>query len=354
MAGFRILSLNGGGIRGAFGVSLLSELEAELGRPLSEYFDLIAGTSTGAIIAAGLAAGRPAEEIEQFYQEHGREIFQPRERYRPRGWLRLVFPLVASVFQRRTGQTMDSLFRARYCPEALRHAFSLVFGNQTLADLTKTRVIIPSLNLSEGRTHVFRTPHLPGITNCGELPVVDVLRAATAAPTYFPHKMMPDGCAYCDGGLWAIAPAVLAVAEAMKIRQQCTGPHCEPAFDTSTIQLLSIGTGDFTFSLTPPGSDAGVLYWMTRVADVMGIAQMQGVHMPIEYILGDRYYSIDFQLPDSSWAMDGIEHIPDLIKLGRDAAREHRDRVLSMFCDGPKFEYVPYPTQDAPAQAQSA
>ena len=67
MARFQILSLIGGGIRGAFVTSYLKELEAKLGRPIAESFDLIAGTSTGGIIAAGLAAGMPAAEMHDFY-----------------------------------------------------------------------------------------------------------------------------------------------------------------------------------------------------------------------------------------------------------------------------------------------
>jgi len=111
---------------------------------------------------------------------------------------------------------------------------------------------------------------------------------------------MPDGDAYCDGALWAIDPAILAIAEAFKIRQHCTRTGCDPEYDTSTIRVLSIGAGSATYSLSPPGSDAGALYWAPRIAEVMTTSQVQGMQSPLEYLLGDRYQKINFDLPDNS------------------------------------------------------
>ncbi|WP_435020218.1 CBASS cGAMP-activated phospholipase [Tundrisphaera sp. TA3] len=339
---FRILTLNGGGIRGAFGVAFLARLEELIGSPIIGQFDLIAGTSTGAIIAAGLALGLPASELERFYREDGGDIFHPRDPYRARGLMRPIYPLASRVLRRRTGQGMDAFFRARYCPFRLRDALTRVFGETTLGDLGATRLIIPSVNLSLGRAHIFRTPHLPGAMDEAGLTVVDVLRAATAAPTYFPHQVMPDGHAYCDGGVWANAPAVVAVAEAMKIRQDCRRPGCDPAYDTASLRLLSIGTGRATYSLKPPGADAGLLYWAGRIADVMGISQMQGVQLPMEFVLGDRYRCVDFEIPDRSWSLDGVTHIPALMKLGREAAEAQAPEIADRFLFGPAAAYVPF------------
>lgn len=85
MERFQILSLIGGGIRGAFVTSYLKELEQKLGRPIAECLDLIAGTSTGGIIAAGLALGMSAEEMHQFYVDYGKQIFTPRPPYKAKG-----------------------------------------------------------------------------------------------------------------------------------------------------------------------------------------------------------------------------------------------------------------------------
>jgi len=93
---FRILSLDGGGIRGAFTAAFAAEIERHLGVPLADYFDLIAGTSTGAIIAAALALREPAEKIERFYRERGPEIFKRRTPAPVPAWKSPSFGLLTS------------------------------------------------------------------------------------------------------------------------------------------------------------------------------------------------------------------------------------------------------------------
>lgn len=331
MSEFRILSLDGGGIRGAFGAAFLGYLEKQLGRSVTEFFDLIAGTSTGAITAASLAYGMPAEGVVDFYNKHVSNIFHPREPHRPKGVVRMAFPAARRIMQRRTQAKFDDFFQSRYCPHALSHAFEDAFGDTTLGQLPKGPLVVPAVNLSSGCTHLFRTPHLVDYQDQQDFRIRDVLRAATAAPTYFPHMVMPDGEAYCDGGVWANNPGVLAVAEAIKIRTHCTEDSCVPAFDVSTIKLLSIGTGTSTYSLSPPGSDAGILYWAKYIADVMGFSQAQGTEIPLDYLLGDRYQIINFELPDASWTLDGIQHMDRLFELGRAEAKVQLDTLAEKF-----------------------
>ena len=331
MGHFRILSLSGGGIRGAFAAAVLSEFEKRLDAPIADYFDLIAGTSTGSITAASLAYGMQAQDVVEFYNKHVDNIFHPREPHRPKGLVRFAFPAARQILKRRTDGSFDDFFRSRYCPQALEYAFNDAFGDTTLGELPQGPLVVPSVNLTTGRTHLFRTPHLPEYYNEADVRVSDVLIAATAAPTYFPHKVMPDGNAYCDGGLWANNPGVLAVAEAIKIRRNCVGPLCDPAFDVSTISVLSIGTGSTTYSLSPPGSDAGILYWARYIADVMGFSQSQGAEIPLDYLLGPRYHQIEFELPDSSWTLDAIQHTPSLFKMGQARGQEEFDKVAARF-----------------------
>ena len=336
MAEFRILSLEGGGIRGAFGAAYLTEIEQRLGQSVTEHFDLIAGTSTGAITAASLANGMQAQAVVDFYRKHVGNIFHPREPHQPKGLLRLAFPAARRMMRNRTSSNFDDFFRSRYCPHALSHSFEDAFGDTTLGELSRGPLVVPSVNLTQGHTHVFRTPHLTEFEGERDLRVRDVLRAATAAPTYFPHKVMPDGDAYCDGGLWANNPGVLAVAEAIKIRRGCVGDRCDLATDVSKIYLLSIGTGLSTYSLSPPGSDAGILYWARYVADVMGFSQAQGTEIPLDYLLGDRYQMVNFEIPDASWTLDAIEHMERLFKLGRDQAAANFEDVAEKFFSNAK------------------
>ncbi|MDC0937183.1 CBASS cGAMP-activated phospholipase [Pirellulales bacterium] len=355
MAVFQILTFDGGGIRGAFGTALIETFEKKLGRPITDYFDLVAGTSTGAILGAGVAHGMSGKQLVDFYTQYGAEIFHPRETYKPKSWVKSIYPLVKYIFNKRTdGGKIDDFFRARFCPVALKHSFEEGFGDAQLGDLRKSRLLVSTVNLSKGQTYVFRTPHLPTAVEDRHLNIVDVLLAATAAPTYFPHKVMPDGDAYCDGALWAIDPAILAVAEAFRIRQYCSRPKCDPAYDTSTIRVLSIGTGNATYSLSPPGSDAGALYWAPRVADVMTTSQVQGLQSPLEYLLGDRYQKINFDLPDNTWTLDNTSRIPDLFETGRKVGENEFDRVAETFFIEAKLQdFVPF-THEAPTRRASA
>lgn len=122
---FRILSIDGGGIKGVFPAAFLAELERSTSTPIHRYFDLIAGTSTGGIIALALGLGLPAADIVRFYKEQGPAIFsRPR-----RPWTRI--------------------FRPKYASSTLRCSLASVFGDATLGD-SKVRLIVPSFSADNG------------------------------------------------------------------------------------------------------------------------------------------------------------------------------------------------------------
>ncbi len=319
MGRFQILSLIGGGIRGAFVTAFLDRLEQKHGRSIAESFDLIAGTSTGGIIAAGLALGKSAAEMHDFYVRYGAKIFTPRDKYKGKGVWRFLYPPANYFFKKKTGGNLDAAFRARFCPHALQTSFDEGFGDLTLGDANFTRLIIPSFNLTAGVPHVFRSSHLPKGVHDRDLKISDIVIAATAAPTYFPHRVV-DGQAFIDGGVWASDPSMLAFAEAMRI-QQFDDSVDVGTCESNDVHLLSIGTGQAQFTLSPPGADAGLLYWAPRVADVMGTSQVQGIHLPMKFLLGDRYSHINFKMKEK-WPLDGIENIPDLFDVGKKRA-EH-------------------------------
>ncbi len=342
MARFQILSLIGGGIRGAFVTSLLYELEQKLGRPIAESFDLIAGTSTGAIIAAGLASGMSAEQMHDFYRRYGEQIFTPRPPYKARGVLRVIFPVADWIFRRRTGGGLDAAFRARFCPIALKQAFDEGFGDRTLGDVDFTRLIIPSVNLTRGQPHVFRSCHLPKGVYDRDVRIADVIVAATAAPTYFPHKEINQE-AYIDGGVWANDPSVLGVAEAMRVKEldRATQAGEDGHVHIEDLSLLSIGTGTSEYSLAPPGADAGLLYWAPNVADVMGVSQTQGTHLPLKFLLGDRYRHINFQMPEL-WDLADVSRIPDLFDLGKRNAIANFEDIQERFLRHTRQRFKPF------------
>jgi len=344
MPRFQILSLIGGGIRGAFVTSYLKELEQRSGRNIAESFDLIAGTSTGGIIATGLALGLSAEKMHDFYVRHGANIFTPRPPYRAKGLMRYIFPAANWVFKKRTGEGLDAAFRARFCPHTLQHAFNEGFGDNTLKSVEFTRLIIPTVNLTKGEPHVFRSRHLPKGVHDQDHKLSEVVIAATAAPTYFPHRQLGDS-SYIDGAVWASDPSLLAVAEAIRIQQFEGQNKSEPEFLAADVHLLSVGTGRAEYSLSPPGSDAGILYWASRVADVMGTSQVQGIHLPLIFFLGDRYQHINFKMPEP-WGLDAVENIPKLFAMGKERAAETFDRVDERFFKHTRRPFSPLTTTD--------
>ena len=332
---FRILSLAGGGLRGAYAIGFIAALEQRLGEGLWNYFDLIAGTSTGSITASALCRGTDGNGLQAFYEKHAAAIFHPRPPRTPRFAVRWAYPIARWYARRRIDQNLDHFFGSRYCPSALEASMVEGFGDDRLADATLSRLIIPCANLTDGRTCVFRTPHLPIERDEYRWKIKDIILAACAAPTYFPHKEMPDGKCYADGGLWAIDPGVVALSEAARIIRRENGdgdwPEDKAQFASERVHLLSLGTGRSSYSLSPPGADAGLLFWARHVADVMSLMQVQGTHLPLKIVLGDRYRHYDFELKDPSWSMDCVAMTDELFDIGRRAGDEAFDDLKPVF-----------------------
>lgn len=308
MKEFRILSLDGGGVRGAFTASFLATLESELKRPLVQHFDLIAGTSTGAIIALALAIGEPASTILRMYEERSDAIFVRQPRKRPRWWTSFV-----DRYLRPHGLDVDQLLQAKYDGIELRRALRDIFGERGLRDAL-TRVVVPAVDLTKGSTVVFKTLHLPGLSRDVHYSAVDIAMASAAAPTFFPHGTIGRG-AYSDGGLWANNPSVVAYSEACRICQ------IDSSFDSNRIRVLSVGTGEVASSLAPPDSDAGLAWWGPKIVDVIMLAQAQGTQQIAGFLVGaDRHHRVNFRLPDRSWSLDGVGNVPQLIHLGANEA----------------------------------
>ncbi len=318
---FRILSLDGGGIRGAFTAAVVEEMEKRLGRPANEVFDLFAGTSTGAIVAAGLAAGQSASRIVQFYRTHGPRIFT--RPLRARTWKRWVFSRTIDQKLEKFGIDGDWLFSSKFEAVELKNALKTVFLDDPLETIVASRLVIPSVDLVKGQTVVFKTPHLPNLDRDRHFKIVDILLATTAAPTYFPSASINEGSKYIDGGVWANNPTVVAVAEAVKILQQDSHTiGIESA--RSKLEVLSVGTGKAKAYLQPPKGQEGIAWWLAgRLIDVMMLSQSQGIDFQSQYLLGDSYSRLDFDLPDSGWKLDNTDVIEQLIHFGRETAKSN-------------------------------
>jgi hypothetical protein len=338
---FRILSLDGGGIRGAFAAAFIARIEQELGHPITDHFDLIAGTSTGGIIALALGLGEPADRIRNLYEQRGPQIFTRRLTTALPAWQRTCLKIAKKKFP---GIEEAGLHRSKYDSKGLADALREVYGIRTMEDATASRLVIPAVDLIYGRTVAFKTPHQPDFIRDRRLSVVDVALATTSAPTFFPHAVIGTGSAYTDGGLWANNPAIMGYVEAMKICKVCQRPNLDPPFSPDDVHMLSIGTGEPQYFAKPGPADDGLLWWGPRLFDVAGGAQSQGAHFQAQYLIGhDRYTRVDFKMPTEPWKLDDVSALKQLLHYGTQAAVDYYPKLRRTLLETSKPRYHPFP-----------
>jgi uncharacterized protein len=309
----RILCIDGGGIKGVFPASFLAEIESAVGKPIASFFDLIAGTSTGGIIALGLGLGLSAHEILEFYVERGPAIFGGNK-----GFL-----------------AIRSLFRAKYNPAPLRCALRDVFGDRRLGESSK-RLIIPSFNIDTGEVHVWKTAHHPRLERDYSALAVEVALSTASAPTYFPTYRSRSGTPLIDGGVWANNPVAVAVIEALGILK----------WNPADIRVLSLGC-----TTTPLDVDwgrrhsLGTLSWARNLADLFLSAQSVSAIGMTQHLLSDRQnlVRISPSVGKSRFQLDRVSEIPSLRGLGTSEARKTLPELRPLFLSTPAApDFVPY------------
>ncbi len=274
----KVLSIDGGGIRGIIPAVVLAEVERRTGRRIAELFDLVAGTSTGGILACALTLpdARPAAELVGLYREHGPEIFR-----RPL-WQRL--------------SSAEGFVDARHDPAALRRVLAQYLGEARLADAT-TRLLATAYDLQGRAPYFFKSWRVAGEPE-RDLSLTTVAMATAAAPTYFPPvPVQPPGggdrLTLVDGGVFANNPALCAYAEATRLAPG------EP------VTLLSLGTGKPTHELPYAHAEHwGLLEWARPITDVVFDGVSDTVDYQLEHLLGPGHTRLQCRLDDASDALD--------------------------------------------------
>lgn len=308
---FKVLSLDGGGLRGAFTAALLQAFEGEAKRPLADHFDLVVGTSTGGIIALAVGLGVPLATLRDFYRVDGPAIFPG--------------PLVSF------GRTLNSIWRPKHKQPALRAALQKVFADNRMRDL-RTRVVVPTFSGTAGTIRLFKTPHHEHITRDGDRFLVDVALATCAAPYFLPEAVNREE-RFIDGGLWANNPIAVAVVEAI-------GYLRVPA---ASLRVLSVGTSSAPYHIPVNSMRRGLAGVIgAQPVDLVMAAQGTGAHAMAKVLLGgeERILRINPTVAHKRFGMDRPSDLPDLMGLGEHEATHAMPRFREEFLDEPSaFPY---------------
>jgi hypothetical protein len=315
----RILSIDGGGIMGTFPAAFLASLEDDLRQPIGQYFDLIAGTSTGGILAIGLALGIPAKRLLQLYEERGPEIFGQEPGGVPR-WMRGVW---------RAGR---HVFAPKHDAEVLKGILADVLGEHRLGD-ANTRLLIPAWEADRQSVYIFKTAHHERLKTDYRRLALDAAMATAAAPSYFKRHRTEDGVGLVDGGVWANNPVALAVVEAITLL----------GWPARSLHVLSVGSVNEIYMLDEaPGAgslalDLARLFINGQTHGALGMAKLLTGH---EYER-EALYRVCPNVPKNLFRLDDTTKIGRLKGLGASSARENRPRLEPVFFDHPVEPFLP-------------
>ncbi|MFL9837108.1 CBASS cGAMP-activated phospholipase [Flavobacterium sp. ST-75] len=216
---FKILSIDGGGIKGLYSSTILEHFEEEYGCSVSDYFDMICGTSTGGILALALSLKIPASEISNLYIEKGGRIFPNQNK-------------IVGLFK-------QLVWRGKYSDIELKKALEETFGSTKIEE-SNNLLCIPSYSLTDARPYIFKYDHKEGnLSRDNKALYVDVALATSAAPTYFPLAEIEyyNNKQFVDGGIWGNNPSLVGFIEALTY---FVGEDEDKEFDE--VKMLSISS----------------------------------------------------------------------------------------------------------------
>ncbi len=305
---YKILSIDGGGVRGVIPAVFLNEIEGRTSRPISHLFNMVAGTSCGGIIAAGLSFPssdiyRPcytASDIVQLFKKESKNIFS-----------------TGNIFMSLINRATYNLFQESYTDKGRKELFSNYFGKTKIKDAL-TDLLIPTYCESHGnQAYVFKSWD----SENNRTSVLDVLMATSAAPTFFPPYKI-DGKTYLDGGVNLNNPTMRAYTESM----------CK---SSNKKFVLSLGTGSFMPDPLDPNMYRGQLFWAQNFHKVAMNPQegnididMYNLSIGKKDVLYKRW-QVYMDEPISLDSYDDVS-INNLIEMGKQYIEEERDQLENL------------------------
>lgn len=315
MSYYRILSLDGGGIRGYLTILLLEQLEKSCPGFLQQ-IDLFAGTSTGSIIALALASGKSPAEIRELYERFGHNIFHS--------------SLVDNL------RDLGFALGAKYSNEPLKRILKSYFGDDHLYDLKK-RVLITSFDLDcepteEDKPRMWKAKffhNYPGVDSDSRQRIVNVAMRSSAAPFYFPSYQ-----GYVDGFVVANNPSMCALAQALDTAE----------VDLKNIVLLSVGTGLNPRYIDDKDTDWGWVKWMIQLdrqqqhlyalplVYMMWEGGVDLANYQCKHLIHDRFHRLDPVLTELV-DIDEVDKMDRLEQIANDAKLEKTEIWIGDYFD---------------------
>lgn len=284
---FKILAIDGGGIRGVFPAYVLYCMSQRLDVRILDHVDMIAGTSTGSIIAAGIACNVEPERIVALYREKGPTIFS---------FKKSLLPQLPKKI--RPG------FKSMYDNKGLSAELKKVFNAIKLGEIT-TPLLLPATDIGYGGVHVFKSGYSKEFTRDKNVLVREAVMASCSAPTFF-NPLKVGEYLLADGGLWANNPSLAAVIDAQRRLN----------IPMTDIQIFSLGTGH---AKTSYGVKNDRKWGLLRgwkgpefISFLMSL-QAQSTHNYLQLMLKpEQLLRIDFE-SDMPLPLDDCSAIDDLI-----------------------------------------
>lgn len=319
----RILSIDGGGIKGMFPATFLAELEATVERPLWEYFDLITGTSTGGIIAIGLAMGIPASTIRDLYEEKGPEIFGQSSSG------------LNGALQRGIAKARWLSWGPKHQSETLHEHVSSILGDRKIGH-ANTRLMIPAFHGKTRQVYIFKTPHHERFQTDYNVLASDAAMATAAAPTYFKEFVTSQDVGLVDGGLWANNPTGVAVAEGIGTL----------GWRPDEIRVLSVGCLEDVEEMPKA---TGAIRFAHKMAGFFMAGQSYGslgiAHILTGHVGGSDHraiFRVNQTVPAGNYGLDNTARIADLKDRAMVEARNQKPDLKRVFFENPADRFEPF------------
>ena len=299
---YRIVALDGGGIRGLVTLGWLERLSDRYPGWIL-IADVLAGTSTGGILRLALAAGISIGDLRDLYLKRGPVIFGDS-----------LWDDIKDV---------GNWNGAEYSAEPLKGVLQDVFGDRTLGDL-KQRVVVPVFDLDNGSADPQQRQWKPkiihnfqGPDNDSDWPCWKAALYTSLAPTFFPAM---DG--YIDGGVFANSPGMIALGQTQDTR------NTEKAPALNEIRLLALGTGRSLNRIEEANPDWGIRQWARPLLQLMFQADMDTADYQLKQFLRERYHRIDVVFPEGTRiSMDAVGQMDELEAFSRSASLGGRPRL---------------------------